>query len=169
MGGPDSTGRSVRDSGRRFAAGDGAGKDKIMKLKDIKIGKEYADSFNEKVTVLKVGVYGKVYYPGAFSTSRSDRADYISVKKRSGYIDEIHCRSIKHDWETQEKINKEKAKESSHGEAVVAYLWSILEQNTSLTRRSHWPSTRIELKHEEVVEVCKALEEHGQPKVKSPD
>ena len=140
-----------------------------MKLKDIEVGKEYADSYNQKVTVLEIGVYGKVFHSGAFSTFRSEHAHYVKVLKTSGYEEEVHCRSIMHDWETQEKIDKEKAEESSHGEAKVAYLWSILEQNTSLTRRTHWPSTRIELNHDEVVEVCKAFVSHGQPKIKSTD
>lgn len=132
-----------------------------MKLKDIEVGKEYADSYSEKVTVLETGVYGRVYHPGAFSTFQSERADYVKVKKRSGRTDEIHCRSIKHDWKTQEKIDKEKEEEASHGEARVAYLWSILEKHTGLIQRAHWPSTRIELNHHEVEKVCEALERLG--------
>ena len=140
-----------------------------MKLKDIEVGKEYANSYNDKVIVLEVGVYGSVYYAGAFSTFRSGRADYVKVKKQTGHTEEIHCRSIKHDWETQEKINKKKEEEASCGVARVAYLWSILEKNTSLTRRDHWPTTRIELNHDEVTEVCKAFVDLGQPKVQSAD
>ena len=141
----------------------------IMKLKDIEVGKEYANSYTEKVTVLETGLYGDVFHSGAFSTFRSEHAHYVKVQGPFGDPVVIHCRSVIHDWKTQEKIDREKEEEASHGEAKVAYLWSILEQNTSLTRRAHWPTTRIELNHNEVIEVCKALEEHGQPKVQSPD
>ncbi len=134
-----------------------------MKLKDIEVGKEYADSYHEKVTVLETGVYGRVFHSGAFSTFRSEHKHYALVRKPSGHEEAVHCRSILHDWETQEKLDKEKAEEASHGEAKVAYLWTILERHTSLHRRTHYPTTRIELNHNEVIEVCKAFE-YGHPK-----
>lgn len=133
-----------------------------MKLKDIEVGKYYANSYEQRVLVLEVGVHGNVYPDSRWvNTVRSQRADYVQVKMAYEHKEFLHCRSIKHDWKTQEKIDKEKAEEVSGGEARVAYLWSILEKYTGLAKRDHWPTTRIELNHPEVEKVCEALERFG--------
>lgn len=134
-----------------------------MKLKDIEVGKEYADLYGHKTVVLEVGVYGRVFHDRMVSDSRSSHKHYVKVVKRYGrdgspVHETIHYRSIAHDWETQEKIDKKAAETINRGEAEVANLWSILEKHTGLTRRGHWPSTRIELNHHEVEKVCEALE-----------
>ena len=128
-----------------------------MKLKDIEVGKEYADSYGEKVTILETGLYGNVFHSGAFSTFRSEFAHYVKAQGPYGGPRLIHCRSIIHDWETQEKNDKEREEEASHGIAKVNYLWDVLEKYTHLKRRQHYPVTRIELNHKEVEEVCKCL------------
>ena len=139
-----------------------------MKLKDIEAGKEYANTYGDKVVVLEVGVYGRVYHDRVGS-SRSSHHHYVKVKTKYDHEDILHFRSIVRPWEDQEKIDKWAAETISVGESEVEQLWVILEQNTSLTRRAHWPSTRIELNHDEVVEVCKAFVNHGQPKNQSTD
>lgn len=139
-----------------------------MKLKDIEVGKAYADTYGNKIVVLEVGVYGRVYHDRVGS-GRSDHRHYVKIKTKYDHDDTAHYRSVVRPWVEQEEIDKKKAERISLGEAEVSRLWSILESNTSLTRRSHWPSTRIELDHEEVTKVCKAFVKHGQPKIQSTD
>ena len=131
-----------------------------MKLKDIEVGKEYANSDEQKVTVLEVGVYGQVDDVRGVGSFESERADYVRVEGPYAK-DIIHCRSIVHDWETQEKRDKEKEKESSLGVARVNYLWGVLEKYTEVKRRNCWPETRIDLNHSEVEKVCAAFLSQG--------
>lgn len=133
-----------------------------MKLKDIEVGKKYADTYGNKIDVLEVGVYGRVYHE-RIGSGRSSHRHYVKIKTKYDHEDTVHFRSVVRPWVEQEKIDKKRSNEIGRGEAEVERLWVILEQNTSLTRRSHWPSTRIELNHDEVVEVCKAFVKHGQP------
>ncbi|NGX46227.1 MAG: hypothetical protein K940chlam2_01414 [Chlamydiae bacterium] len=137
-----------------------------MKLKDIKTGMEYADTYGDKVVVLEVGIYGRVYQDRV-GNSRSSHRHYVQVRTRYDHEEAVHFRSIVRPWADQEEIDKKIAAKKDKGEAEVARLWSILEKHTGLTRRDHWPSTRIELNHGEVTRLCEALERLGQPKVQS--
>jgi hypothetical protein len=136
-----------------------------MKLSDIKVGEYYSNSYEQRVLVLEVGVYGRVYPGGRWiSTVQSDRKDYVRVETPYGHEDLLHCRSIKHPWETQEKIDKAREEEESVGVARVNYLWDVLEKYTEVKRRGLYPETRMELSHDEVEKVCEALLKLGSEK-----
>ena len=135
-----------------------------MKLKDIEVGKEYADTYGDKVLVLEVGVYGKVYPDSRWvSTVRSNRKDYVRVE--SNYERLLHCRTIKHDWETQERINKAQGEIKDDKRAEVSRLWDILEKHIPGIEREMYRDTDIGLNRTNVNRVCEALERLEETKV----
>lgn len=163
MGGPDSTGRSVRDPVDALQQGTELAKIKFMKLKDIEVGKEYSNSYEQKVLVLEVGVYGQVYPDHRWVHSvQSDRKDYVLVRTPYDHEERLHCRSIKHDWETQEKIDKSREKKEKQGTARADYLRSILRKYVpGLREKPFAPTMEVFLDTDDVEKICEAFVSHG--------
>lgn len=72
-----------------------------MKLKDIKVGEEYAvgtRSHARKMLVLEVGVHGTVY--DGFSSYKSERTDYVRVTDGGPYSERVvPCRQVLKPWD----------------------------------------------------------------------
>ncbi len=88
-----------------------------MKMKDIRVGEDYAvgsESYSQRKTVLKVGVYGRVSSPGGWSTHTSDKPNYVQLV---GHKDFRVARTILRPWAEQEVINAERLAQS-HARAV---------------------------------------------------
>lgn len=71
-----------------------------MKLRDIKVGEDYAvgtDSYASQRTVLEVGVYGQVWY--GWSRHTSEHPHYVRVESPSGAEDIVHYRQVIEPWE----------------------------------------------------------------------
>lgn len=87
-----------------------------MKLKDIKVGEDYAvgsESYSRRGTVLEVGVKRKVSDASGFHLYDSTRADSVLVihppwterdRPTRAYV---ACRQVLRPWAEQEKINTE--------------------------------------------------------------
>jgi hypothetical protein len=133
-----------------------------MKLKDIEVGKEYANNYGQKVTVLEVGLYGRVYHDrvGSFQSSNKH---YVKVERTYGlrgapFQETLHYSAIAHVWETQEKIDKA-GKEIKDGKrAEVNRLWDILEKYVPGINRDLYQDTSIVLNRIEITKVCEAFE-----------
>lgn len=140
-----------------------------MKIKDIEVGKHYADSYGERVLVLEVGVYGRVYPDSRWvSTVQSDRKEYVRVEAPYDMEKFLHCRSIIHDWETQEKIDKAREKHEKQGTARADYLRSILKKYVpGLKEKPFAPTMEVFLDTEDVEKICEVLVRDG--KIKVPD
>ncbi len=78
-----------------------------MKLKDIEVGEDYAvgsESFNQRGTVLEVGVYGQVWAAGGFRRVTSARPNYVQLV---GHRKFRSPRTFLRPWAEQEVINAE--------------------------------------------------------------
>lgn len=144
-----------------------------MKLKDIEVGKEYANNYGQKVTVLEVGLYGRVYHDrvGSFKSSNKH---YVKVERIYGlrgspFKETLHYSAIAHVWETQEKIDKADKEIKDDKRAEVSRLWDILERYVPGIEKDEYRDTEIVLRKIEIRKVCKAFEKLGQPKIQSAD
>ena len=140
-----------------------------MKLKDIEVGKEYANTYGNKIVVLEVGVYGRIFPHRMVSGCRSDHKHYVRIKTEWDHEEPVHYRSIVRTWEQQEKIDKADAEIRDGKRAEVSRLWDILEKHIPGIERELYRDTNIVLNRTNVNRVCEALEKLGQPKTQIPD
>lgn len=133
-----------------------------MKIKDIEVGKEYADAYGYKLFILEVGVYGTVFHGRMVSGSRSSHKHYVRVRTRTGFKDTRHFRSIVRTWEAQEKIDKADGVVRDGERAEIFRLWNILERYVPGIERDAYKDTDILLYQKNITKICEALERLGE-------
>ena len=81
-----------------------------MKLKDIKVGEDYAvgsDTYSQRATVVEVGVHGRVMH--GFHSLPSTHANYVKVRFSNGISQTVVSRSVLRPWSEQEVVNSKRA------------------------------------------------------------
>lgn len=84
-----------------------------MKLKDIKVGEEYAvgtQKYNHRGTAVEVGIRGRVMH--GYHMADSEKADYVRLSRDGRPDSVVPCRQVIRLWSEQAPINAAKKAES---------------------------------------------------------